>query len=320
MNYKTKTKDELIKELKETQKKIARIEKFESKQKKMEKEWWKSPFMHKILINTLPQKIFVKNRDCMFVSANEKFADDLKLKPEEIENKSLYEFFPKELAAKYIADSTRVMESGKTEEIIEEYVVDGEKRVVQTTKTPIRNENNEVIGLLGIFWDITESRKNEEELKKHRDRLEELVEERTQELERKTQEILDVSTPIMQVWEGVVVAPLIGTLDSQRTQQFMKMLLDRIVETNSPVALVDITGVPVIDTQTAQHLIETINSVKLLGSKAILTGVRPMIAQTLVHLGIDLSDVITRPSLVSGLRVALEMLGKVVTNKNGNNK
>ena len=106
----------------------------------------------------------------------------------------------------------------------------------------------------------------------------------------------------MQVWQGVVVAPLIGSLDSQRTQQFMERLLNRIVETNSPMALVDIMGVPTIDTQTAQHLIETISAVRLLGAQVVLTGVRPAIAQTLVHLGIDLSDI--THALFAGRRTA----------------
>jgi len=121
----------------------------------------------------------------------------------------------------------------------------------------------------------------------------------------------------MQVWQGVVVAPLIGSLDSQRTQQFMERLLNRIVETNSPLALVDIMGVPTIDTQTAQHLIETISAVRLLGAQVVLTGVRPAIAQTLVHLGIDLSGILTRSSLAAGLRVALDMLSLEVVAKNG---
>jgi rsbT co-antagonist protein RsbR len=121
---------------------------------------------------------------------------------------------------------------------------------------------------------------------------------------RQAQEIMEISTPVIQVWEGVVVAPLIGSLDSQRTKQFMERLLERIVETNSPVALVDITGVPTLDTQTAQHLVETIAAVRLLGAQAILTGVRPAIAQTLVHLGVDLSSVETRASLAAGLRSA----------------
>ncbi len=143
-----------------------------------------------------------------------------------------------------------------------------------------------------------------------------LTEER---LQQQSREIMELSTPVMQVWQGVVVAPLIGSLDSQRTQQFMERLLTRIVETNSPMALVDIMGVPTIDTQTAQHLIETISAVRLLGAQVVLTGVRPAIAQTLVHLGIDLSDITTRSSLAAGLQVALDMLNLQVVAKNGSN-
>jgi rsbT co-antagonist protein RsbR len=134
-------------------------------------------------------------------------------------------------------------------------------------------------------------------------------------IKRQAQEILEMATvPVVQVWEGVVLVPLIGTLDSQRTQQLMERLLQRVTETSSPVAVLDITGVPTIDTQTAQHLIETISAVRLLGADVILTGVRPVIAQTLVHLGIDLSHVVTRTSLVAGLRMALQMLNTAVPN------
>jgi rsbT co-antagonist protein RsbR len=98
----------------------------------------------------------------------------------------------------------------------------------------------------------------------------------------------------------------------------MERLLNRIVETNSPVALVDITGVPTIDTQTAQHLIETISAVRLLGAQVVLTGVRPAIAQTLVHLGIDLSNIMTRASLSAGLQVALDILKLQVVSKDSN--
>jgi PAS domain S-box-containing protein len=175
----------------------------------------------------------------------------------------------------------------------------------------------------GYYEDITERKQYEEELLNHRQHLESLVSKRTTELTRQAdiiqqqaQEILEVSTPVMQVWEGILVAPLIGTLDSQRTQQFMERLLERIVETNSPVVLVDITGVPTIDTQTAQHLIDTISAVRLLGAQVILTGVRPPIAQTLVHLGVDLSTVTTRSSLSAGLSVAMNDLGLKVTSSN----
>ena len=134
-------------------------------------------------------------------------------------------------------------------------------------------------------------------------------------LRQRAQEILDVSTPVLQVWEGVVVAPFIGTLDTQRAQQFMERLLERVVETNSSVALLDVTGVPSVDTRTAQHLIETISAVRLMGAQAVLTGVRPAIAQTLAHLGINLADVVTRSSLAAGLRVALDILNLEITTR-----
>jgi PAS domain S-box-containing protein len=131
-------------------------------------------------------------------------------------------------------------------------------------------------------------------------------------IQRQAQEILEISTPVMQLWKGVLVAPLIGTLDSQRTQGFMERLLQRIVDTDSATVLVDITGVPAIDTATAQHLIDTITAVKLLGAQVILTGVRPAIAQTLIHLGINLSGIRTSTSLAVGLQIALSAANTVM--------
>ena len=165
--------------------------------------------------------------------------------------------------------------------------------------TALRDQEGNLIGFGRLTRDLTDRRRTEETIA------------------RQAQEILDVSTPVVQVWEGVVAAPLIGLLDSQRTEQFMERLLHYIVETNSPVALVDITGVPTIDTQTARHLVETITAVRLLGAQVVLTGVRPVLAQTLVHLGIDLSHIVTRSSLAAGLRVALEVLDLQVIGKNG---
>lgn len=132
------------------------------------------------------------------------------------------------------------------------------------------------------------------------------------------QEILEVSIPAIQIWPGIIVSPLIGTLDTGRAQMFMEKLLETIVATNSPVALVDLTGVPVLDTQTAQHLMETISAAGMLGAKVVLTGVRPAIAQTLVHLGVDMTGIITRASLAAGLRYAFGLLELKVVSKNGN--
>ncbi len=133
-------------------------------------------------------------------------------------------------------------------------------------------------------------------------------------------EVMELSTPVIQIWDKVVVAPLIGMLDSQRAQQFMDRFLASIVETQAEVALLDITGVPTVDTQTGQYLIETISASRLLGTQVVLTGVRSAIAQTLVHLGIDLSGISTRASLSAGLRIALDMIGMRVVPTQGLNK
>jgi PAS domain S-box-containing protein len=175
----------------------------------------------------------------------------------------------------------------------------GESFDVSLTVSPIRDVSGRIAGASTVARDITEQKRLREELV------------------RRAKEILEVSTPVLQVWEGVLVAPFIGTLDTQRAQQFMECLLDRIVETNSSVALLDVTGVPAIDTRTAQHLIETITSVRLLGAQAVLTGVRPAIAQTLAHLGINLADVVTRSSLSAGLRVALDVLNLKISSRDG---
>ena len=490
MSEKNKTKSRHDAEVKKLREKVRELESELHRQEQKGSAATEREDMFKTLIDTLPQKIFFKDTNSVFISANKHFAADLGIEPEEINGKRGDTWFPEELNEKYEADDRRIMKSGKTEEIEEKYIQDGEERFVYTVKTPVQTDSGETIGLLGIFWDITEKKRTEEELKKHREKLEVLVEQRTNELEqrnaaleaihtvfheamkcdtdkevaeaclliaqeltgsafgfigelnhigrfdtialsnpgweacaiqdsdktqliknrevrgiwgtvlksekslivndpsahpdsvgtpeghppltsflgiplkhgdrlfgmialanrkpgydesdkekiemlttafvevlrqkrlemelsRKAQEILELSTPVLKVWDGVICSPLIGTLDSQRTQQFMERMLQEIVKTSSPLALIDITGVPFVDTQTAQHLLETVNSVKLLGSKAVLTGVSPNIAQTLVHLGVEMGDVITRSSLVSGLRVALEELGYEVVSKNG---
>jgi anti-anti-sigma regulatory factor len=135
---------------------------------------------------------------------------------------------------------------------------------------------------------------------------------------RQTREILELSTPIIRLWKGIILAPLIGTLDSQRSKLFIERLLEMIVEYSSEVAIIDITGVPAVDTQTAQNIIEAIIAARLLGTQVVMTGVRPSIAQTLIQLGIDLEGIETRSSLEGGMKVAYGMLGLEVTGIAGN--
>jgi rsbT co-antagonist protein RsbR len=132
---------------------------------------------------------------------------------------------------------------------------------------------------------------------------------------RQQSEILELSTPVVKLWDGILALPMIGTLDSARTQIVMESLLHRIVETGSETAIIDITGVPTVDTLTAQHLMRTVTAIRMMGAECIISGIRPQIAQTIVHLGIDLSGVTTKATLADALTVALKRSGIVVSRK-----
>jgi len=132
---------------------------------------------------------------------------------------------------------------------------------------------------------------------------------------RQQQELLELSTPVVKLWEGVLAAPMIGTLDSNRTQLVMEALLQRIVDTGSTIAIIDITGVPTVDTLVAQHLLKTVTAIRLMGAECIISGIRPQIAQTIVHLGIDLQGITTKATLADALQVAMRRAGFVVARR-----
>jgi rsbT co-antagonist protein RsbR len=123
---------------------------------------------------------------------------------------------------------------------------------------------------------------------------------------RQQQELLELSTPVVKLWEGIVALPLIGTLDSARTQVVMENLLQTIVDTGASVAIIDITGVPLVDTLVAQHLLKTVAAARLMGTDCILSGIRPQIAQTIVHLGVDLGDIITKATMADAFALGLQ--------------
>jgi rsbT co-antagonist protein RsbR len=126
---------------------------------------------------------------------------------------------------------------------------------------------------------------------------------------RQQQDMLELSTPVVKLWDRILALPLIGTLDSARTQIVMEALLQKIVETGSEVAIIDITGVPTVDTLVAQHLIKTVTAARLMGADCIISGIRPQTAQTIVHLGVNLSDVITKATLADAFKIALKRVG-----------
>jgi rsbT co-antagonist protein RsbR len=135
---------------------------------------------------------------------------------------------------------------------------------------------------------------------------------REEAIARQQSEMLELSTPVVKLWEGILALPMIGTLDSARTQVVMETLLQRIVEIGADVAIIDITGVPTVDTLVAQHLLKTVTAARLMGADCIISGIRPQIAQTIVHLGVELGDVITKATLADAFAVALQRRGLAV--------
>jgi len=135
---------------------------------------------------------------------------------------------------------------------------------------------------------------------------------RDQIIVRQQQELLELSTPVVKLWDGILALPLIGTLDSARTQVVMENILQKIVDTGAAIAIIDITGVPTVDTLVAQHLMKTIAAARLMGADCIISGIRPQIAQTIVHLGVNLEDVTTKATLADAFVVALQRTGTSV--------
>lgn len=189
MRGQNKTKGQLINELNKPRQRIIEQDQLKDKRKQAREALWESENNYRTLVENLPQKIFLKDKNSVYLSCNENYSRDLKIRPNEITRKTDYDFYPKELAEKYQADDKRIMESGKTEDIEERYIQDGKEVIVHTVKTPIKDEKGKIFGILGIFWDITERKHADDELRKYRERLEELVEERTAKLRNANEQL-----------------------------------------------------------------------------------------------------------------------------------
>jgi rsbT co-antagonist protein RsbR len=170
--------------------------------------------------------------------------------------------------------------------------VGDEKAIIEFAASPLKNARGDIVGGVEYVVDVTE--KVEAEAK-------------TRQLQ---QDILELSTPVLSLWGNILAIPLIGTLDSRRTQDVMEKSLTRMAQEKSRVLIVDITGVPVVDTMVANHLIRLSEAVRLMGGESILTGISPTTARTIVHLGIDLSKLNTRATLAQGLELAMEIVKK----------
>lgn len=170
--------------------------------------------------------------------------------------------------------------------------------------------NGDPVGLSDELWATTQLL---DKLGLHTTEL--YQQSREEVIQRQQEEMLELSTPVVELWDGVLALPLIGTLDSMRTQIVMENLLQRLVETGSTIAIIDITGVPTVDTLVAQHLLKTVAAARLMGADCIISGIRPQIAQTIVHLGIDLREITTKATLAAAFTVALQRLGHSISRR-----
>lgn len=167
----------------------------------------------------------------------------------------------------------------------------------ETWHVPARDEQGATVGVIGLTLDITDAKQAEEELRA-----------KLALIEQQQQVIRDLSTPIIEVWDGVLTLPMVGVVDSVRVSEVTEALLSRIVEKNARFAILDLTGVEVVDTKVASHLVSIVNAIRLLGAEGIVTGIRPTVAQTMVALGLDLSSVVTHANLRAGLSFCIRRM------------
>jgi PAS domain S-box-containing protein len=251
------------------------------------------------ILNSLPQSVFWKDRNLRYLGCNQRFARDAGMSnPEDLIGKSDYDMPWQEQAELYRSDDQRIMASGTPQYNYEEPQTqsDGNTIWLRTSKIPLRDASGAVAGILGMYEDVTEQKRAESE----RARLQEQL------IHMQAASLAELSTPLIPISDQVVIMPLIGAIDSRRAQQVLDTLLHGISQSGARFAILDITGVTVVDTQVANALLRAAQAVQLLGAQAILTGIRPEVAQTLVGLGASLGSIITRGTLQSGIAYAID--------------
>jgi len=257
------------------------------------------------IVDSVPYAIYWKDADLVYRGCNQHFAADLGLasasaiigkadsdlpwRPEEVEG--------------FRAIDRHVIETNTPEHDVDETTIhaDGTQEWFETHKIPLHDQDGVVVGVLGTYANITERRRAEEAIRQSSMQQEIIAAQQAA--------LRELSTPLIPILDGVVAMPLIGAIDSARAQQIMETLLEGIGEKRASIAILDITGVRVVDTQVANALIRTAQAAQLLGARVILTGITPEVAQTLVQLGIDLRSVATRSTLQSGIAYALAQRG-----------
>ncbi|WP_437302902.1 PAS domain-containing protein [Sorangium sp. So ce388] len=260
-----------------------------------EKAWREREIAHLALLDLVPQSIFRSDLDGRCVFANRALLESVGMTLEQLRGKTPFDIYPRELAEKYRQDDAHLLKTGQAFETIEEHRVPatGETIYVKVIKAPVRDLRGEIVGIHGIFWDVTS---------------EHVARQLSDEREAHAAAVRELSTPLIPIADKVVVMPLIGTIDSTRANQVLETLLDGVVARQASVAILDITGVRDVDSSVADSLVRAARAVGLVGAKVVLTGIKPSVAQTLVDLGVDLGSIVTSGTLQSGIRYALQQM------------
>jgi rsbT co-antagonist protein RsbR len=338
MSNTRKTKKELLEELAEAHACIAELKAAEEEHRLTKEALSQERHLFQTLLNNIPDYIYFKDAESRFIRASKSQTDRFGLStPAEVIGKWDFDFFSEDHARPAYEDEQEIIRTGQPISKEEkETWADRPDTWVLTTKMPLRDEEGNIIGTFGISSDITARKRAENALEKAYAEVERQVQERTAELQREIaereraqeenlrlqQEVIDaqkraiqeLSTPIIPVMEiptkgSIIVMPLIGSIDTMRARDITRRLLAGIREHRAKVVIVDITGVPIVDSGVAAHLNKTIQAARLKGARTIVTGISDAVAETVVDLGIDWSGIDTLADLQTGLRSALAQMG-----------
>ncbi len=259
------------------------------------------------IVNAVPSGIFVTDLDHNILIINRAAAEMAGLTPGQCFDRKCYEIFNTSMCGtdqctcRVAIDKNRVNQGQTT-------LHTGKGEItIEYASRPLRNHEGTIIGCVEHFIDVSARVAQEEAILQQQ---RELLKKREEDIRHLQEEILELSTPVVEIWEGVLALPLIGTLDSHRARSAMELLLNEIEKTRSPYVIIDITGVPTVDTEVANHLLQTVDAVRLMGSEAILTGVSTHIALTMAHLGVELGTIKVRSRMADALHLIISKLHK----------
>ncbi len=260
-------------------------------------------------LDAFSDPIFIKDRQHRWIGGNAAFFALFKRTAQEVLGKSDPDFFPPDQAAVFWRNDDALFESGSPSRE-EEQLTDGQgtTHTIWTRKYPLRDEQGQIVGLCGVITDVSELKDSIQRSA----RLAAELEEKQRRLQAQDQLLAQLAVPVIQIWEGIVLLPIVGEITSERGRQVLESLLAAIGEHRAQYALIDITGVPFVDTTVARYLVQSVHAARLLGCQSIMVGLGASVAAQMVHLGIDFSTLMTRSTLQQGLEFAMQQQNFVV--------